>query len=1058
MSDKAVLERASNGRAKRRPQRFVLTLILSLALILIMFASAPPASAEVGDPTEVAAEVEGLNIGVSWTADNDPQVSGYVITTSPESPSLSVPAGATSAVLTGVRPNTSYDVFVAAVRDGVAGEPIAAPAGVQIAAPGGSFTAVTPVRFLDTRTGLGAPRGATNLVDLQITGREGLPGEGIGAVVLNVTVTAPVAAGYVTAYPSGQARPTASNVNYVKGQTKANLVTVPVGPNGRVGLYSSAKTQLVADVAGYYSTAETASPTSGLFQAVQPHRVMDTRNGLGASTPGPRGSVKVKVTGIGGVPELDQVSAVVLNTTIAGSSASGYVTAFPTDATQPTASTVNFAKGQVVANRTIVPVGSDGNVTFFNSAGSTPVVVDVTGWFTGGFDESASGSYFVPLAPKRLVDTRIGLGAPQRPLGSAEILTAGIAGRNSLPRITDATPPTAVVTTVTLVNPSASTYGTVFPSLNARPLASDINAAKGTVVPNMSQAGLGADGDLAIYNHAGTTHLVVDLAGYFIGAVHVPSSTVVAKASEIQQVQGDPATGAEVTLDPSAARLDEGAILSAGVTGETPNGLLVKVVSATIDNQGRQVLDTLPATLQEAIGSGSLSVSAPLSGDDVIAAEGPGARRATGRTKVLTVSDLAERQARGYRRTPVTSNPVSSPCSADAGSKVTTSFSVEPTLNVEADLGWSYFRPTLRAKAYAQVKQTASAGFSYTGNASCNWSRTLARYTFPTLALTVGPVPVIIVPQLAINLAAGISGNAAISSSVTQTFTAQAGLEYDGDNVTPIKQLSNTLDYQPLALTEANASAKVTLSAELVGKMYGIAGPTITLNATLRATVDPLDTPWWILVFDLTAQAGLRFDISVINVSVETEEFSLYHKVLAQAGGLQNPVANVSIAFDEVPLYTTVTDQYAGLGVVFGGGFEPYTTGDGANPTSPVLSGGGGFGYPLFGRFVNPDGSPRTVSSMALDVGYIDDPGSTEVLAYDSGGRLLATVVANLEGIVRITINKAGIASFVVRSTGVESSGWAIDNVAFKGYDGTVGGAGEKVAAKQRGNQSSTKG
>jgi hypothetical protein len=67
---------------------------------------------------------------------------------------------------------------------------------------------------------------------------------------------------------------------------------------------------------------------------------------------------------------------------------------------------------------------------------------------------------------------------------------------------------------------------------------------------------------------------------------------------------------------------------------------------------------------------------------------------------------------------------------------------------------------------------------------------------------------------------------------VTQQFVAQAGVEYDGHSAKPIQHLTNTLSFQPPALTQANGSALVALSAELIGKIYGITGPTITLTAT----------------------------------------------------------------------------------------------------------------------------------------------------------------------------------------------------------------------------------
>ena len=57
----------------------------------------------------------------------------------------------------------------------------------------------------------------------------------------------------VRAYPRGAARvPTVSNVNLVRGDTRANLAIVRVGSDGRVRVRnSSGQLQLVADVAGY---------------------------------------------------------------------------------------------------------------------------------------------------------------------------------------------------------------------------------------------------------------------------------------------------------------------------------------------------------------------------------------------------------------------------------------------------------------------------------------------------------------------------------------------------------------------------------------------------------------------------------------------------------------------------------------------------------------------------------------------------------------------------------------------------------------------------------------
>lgn len=103
----------------------------------------------------------------------------------------------------------------------------------------GTFVSLDPARVLDTRVGNGAPQAAVaayGAVDLQVTGRGGVPASGVSAVVVNVTVTAAGAGGFITVFPSGDVQPTASNLNFTPGLTIPNLVTVKVSGDGRVTL------------------------------------------------------------------------------------------------------------------------------------------------------------------------------------------------------------------------------------------------------------------------------------------------------------------------------------------------------------------------------------------------------------------------------------------------------------------------------------------------------------------------------------------------------------------------------------------------------------------------------------------------------------------------------------------------------------------------------------------------------------------------------------------------------------------------------------------------------
>jgi hypothetical protein len=137
--------------------------------------------------------------------------------------------------------------------------------------PAGSGYApiANPTRILDTRSPV-ARLAAGAVLELPVGGVGGVPLDAVAAVV-NFTVTNPAAVGYVTVYPCGAARPEASNLNYVAGQSVPNLVFAKLGAGGRVCAYSNVATDLIADVAGYFPAG------SGYVPIDNPTRILDTR-------------------------------------------------------------------------------------------------------------------------------------------------------------------------------------------------------------------------------------------------------------------------------------------------------------------------------------------------------------------------------------------------------------------------------------------------------------------------------------------------------------------------------------------------------------------------------------------------------------------------------------------------------------------------------------------------------------------------------------------------------------------------------------------------------------
>lgn len=365
----------------------------------------------------------------------------------------------------------------------------------------GEYHALTPARLLDTRDPGRTKPGPTSITDLTVVGVGGVPATGVSAVVLNVTATEATATTFVTAYPAGNPRPVASNLNVVAGQTVPNLVTVAVGAGGGVSLYNhQGSVHLVVDVAGWYGAAGAAAGAA--FVPAGPRRLLDTRT---AGTPvGPGGVVAVEVGG--GTP----LAAAALNVTVTEPTAASFLTVYPSDATRPLASNLNMRAGQTVANMVIARVGPDGKVLVYNHTGATHVVVDLLGIY----DESTLpvfGGQFTGQVPTRALDTRVaGDATGGQPLGQGQTLQLPLAGRAGVPPTAN-----AVVVNVTATEPTAGSFLTVWASDEDRPLASNLNVERGLTVPNLVVVPLSVEGTLSVYNHGGTSHVIVDVVGWY---------------------------------------------------------------------------------------------------------------------------------------------------------------------------------------------------------------------------------------------------------------------------------------------------------------------------------------------------------------------------------------------------------------------------------------------------------------------------------------------------------------------------------------------------------------
>ncbi|MFD4240210.1 PKD domain-containing protein [Streptomyces sp. NPDC058525] len=256
------------------------------------------------------------------------------------------------------------------------------------------YAPLTPVRAVDTREGLGTAKGQVagyGTFGVEVAGRHGIP-KGATAVSLNLTATNPREAGHLTAFPSGQAAPSTSSVNFSAGQTVANSVIVPVGADGKISVRNGSwkGTDVVIDVVGYYSPESNAA----FRPADEPFRFIDTREDAWYRTAGPvpaREYLPLPLMGDSAEP----VTAWVLNATVTNTRGAGHLSVAPDPNTwtdyqkgqqvrpeRPGSSSLNWTAGATVPNL-VQTSGGKGDVIDFWNQGWEPVdvIVDCLGYY-----------------------------------------------------------------------------------------------------------------------------------------------------------------------------------------------------------------------------------------------------------------------------------------------------------------------------------------------------------------------------------------------------------------------------------------------------------------------------------------------------------------------------------------------------------------------------------------------------------------------------------------------------------------------------------------------------
>ncbi len=397
----------------------------------------------------------------------------------------------------------------------------------------------TPTRFLDTRgpTRTGAPLAAGSTTTVQIANRAGIPTTGVSAVVFNLTAVATTANGYFTTYPSGKPRPTTSSINFPRGWTGANMVTLPVGADGKIKLFNSGgAAHALIDVLGWYAKDDTVRAARGMgsqFRSTangDATRLYDSRKDPANSNLPFASNELLDLTDTWASPaEAAAVKAYAVSITATAATGSGVFTAWAGGGVpKPTASVVNYQKGITAPNMVVVPAGhfdpakpqfwapdQTGFRVVNVGSGTVHMFVDLVGYYVA--DDSA-GMRFKPLAsanaPVRILDTRKAIG----------LSGAFGAGRTRTVNATAVTSSDSayLVGNTTGVTPTLATYLTVFSGESPLPGVSNLNVSAGLVRAVSTYAPLRFVDAVPpalpkltfnIFNKSGTIHVLFDAAG-----------------------------------------------------------------------------------------------------------------------------------------------------------------------------------------------------------------------------------------------------------------------------------------------------------------------------------------------------------------------------------------------------------------------------------------------------------------------------------------------------------------------------------------------------------------
>ncbi|WLQ12915.1 ricin-type beta-trefoil lectin domain protein [Hahella aquimaris] len=312
----------------------------------------------------------------------------------------------------------------------------------------------------------------------------------------------------------------------------------------------------------------------------------------------------------------------------------------------------------------------------------------------------------------------------------------------------------------------------------------------------------------------------------------------------------------------AVADVKPGSVIVSGASDNAPYGFLKRVKSKT-EEDGATVLSVEDAQLTDVVEEADVSLSGALN-----PSASPTPRLAA---KGL---DLSARGITVY--SPGESADLPDACAdkdfrvafeaTEAAPYVTVTGCVGFSSNFIFDLEIEHFQAT-RAEFVVDSKiGSALALKSDVELASINQKTELARFDVDPINFQIGPIPVVIVPEIV--LVMGVDGKVDVNVDISASheLSAQVGLLYADNRWSTVNESQQKFD-TPLPQGDGAANARVYAGPEMEFMFYGVAGPgaNIYVFSRMNADVDALNPAKSNYELWAGAQAGASFRVEVFD-------------------------------------------------------------------------------------------------------------------------------------------------------------------------------------------------